>query len=103
MIDRTEATRLMSAWLTNQPGDNAGDGPIELCLLEEQTLETDFGWVFFYTSKLYRDTGDFNYAIAGSAPVIVDRRDGSLHPTGTAHPVQYYVEEFRRRRRLAKK
>ena len=98
MIDRTEATLLMSAWLTNHPGDNAGDGPIELSLLEEQTLEMDFGWVFFYMSKLYPDTGDFKYAVAGNAPMIVDREDGSLHLTGTAHPVDYNVEEFRRMR-----
>jgi hypothetical protein len=49
-------------------------------------------------SKLFRDTGDFKHAIAGNAPVIVDRRDGSLHPTGTAHPIEHYVEQFRRRR-----
>jgi hypothetical protein len=66
--------------------------------LEEETLEMDFGWVFFYTSRLFRDTGDFKYALAGNAPMIVDRKDGSLHPTGTAHPVEYYIEKFRRRR-----
>ncbi len=54
MIDRTEATRLMSAWLTDYTGDNAEDRGIELSLLEEKTLEMDFGWVFFYTSRLFR-------------------------------------------------
>jgi hypothetical protein len=99
MIDRAEATRLMSAWLTDHAGADAEGGRIELCLLEQETLEMDFGWVFFYTSKLFRDTGDFRYALAGNAPMIVDRMDGSFHSTGTAHPFEYYIEDLCRRRR----
>jgi hypothetical protein len=90
----------MSEWLTNHPGMDTEGEPVELCLLEEETLEMDFGWVFFYTSRLYRDSGDLKYAIAGNAPMIVDSRDGSLHVTGTAHPVGHYIEEHRRRKAL---
>ena len=90
MIDRAAATQLFTTWLTNQ-SDCTG---IELCLFEQETLEVEFGWVFFYTSKLYRDTGDFKHAIAGNGPVIIDRATGSLHMTGTAHPVEHYIEEF---------
>ncbi len=50
---------------------------LELCILDGRTRELDFGWLFFYTSKLFRETGDFQYALAGNGPSIVDRRDST--------------------------
>lgn len=99
MIDRIEATRLISAWLAEHPGSGI-NGPIELCLLERETLEMDFGWVFFYTSKLFWETGDFQHAVAGNAPLIVDRTVGSLHITGTARSTEHYIDDFRQRRAM---
>ncbi len=99
MIDRSEATQLISGWLADHPGGRK-DGPIELCLLEEETLETDFGWVFFYDSKRFLETREFQHAIAGNAPVIVDRTVGSLHITGTARPIERCIDDFRQRRAM---
>src|SRR5579864_240486 len=99
MIDRIEASRLISAWLAEHPGSGI-DGPIELCLVEQETLETDFGWVFFYDSKRFLETREFQHAVAGNAPVIVDRTVGSLHMTGTARSIERYIEDFRQRRAM---
>ena len=55
-------------------------------LLASATRTTDFGWVFFYNSKKYLETGEIRFALAGNAPLIVDALDGSLHVTGTAQP-----------------
>jgi hypothetical protein len=85
MINREEANHLVSDWLAGQ----SAKANIRLILLEQQTLETEFGWVFFYNSA---------DAIAGNAPVIVDRTSGSLHATGTAYTTAEYIEEFRRTR-----
>lgn len=95
MIDREQAKRIAADWLTKHPADGM-DGPLDLCLLEEETIEANFGWVFFYVSRLYRETGDVRYAIAGNAPLIVDRVDGSLHETDTAQPVAHHIEQYRR-------
>jgi hypothetical protein len=96
MIDRQQATMIMQAWMTAHRA-NSPDGPLELCLLDEQTLEEGFGWVFFYTSKFFHDTGDHRYALAGNAPMIVHRSDGSIQPTGTAYPLSHYLAEHRSR------
>ncbi len=58
--------------------------------------EHDFGWVYFYNSKEYAETGDFNFSLVGNPPVIVDRVDGKLYGTGTANPTEHYLGEFRR-------
>jgi Immunity protein 35/SMI1 / KNR4 family (SUKH-1) len=96
MVNREEARHLVSAWLNDQSARSR----IALELLEEETIELEFGWTFFYTSKEFKETGDFRYALAGNAPVVVDRAIGSLHTTGTAQPIAKYIEEFRRRRAM---
>ncbi len=58
--------------------------------------ESDFGWVYFYNSKEFMESGDFCRSLAGNAPVIVDRCDSKLYETGTARPIDHYVNEFRR-------
>jgi hypothetical protein len=57
--------------------------------------EYDFGWVYFYNSAEYTETGDVLSSLAGNAPLIVDRTTCKLYSTGTAHPIEHYVEEFR--------
>ncbi len=69
-----------------------------LILLHEHTIERTFGWVFFYASRLYEETRHFQYALAGNAPLIVDRHAGTVAPTGTARPIQHYIEEYEARR-----
>jgi hypothetical protein len=56
----------------------------------------DFGWVFCYDTKEYVETGDAEYAIAGNAPLIVDRADGQLYVTGTAYSLDHFIAEYRR-------
>jgi hypothetical protein len=75
--------------------------PTELAILDEHTIETDFGWVFFWNSKRYLETDEFQYALAGNAPLIVDRRDGSIHETSTAEPIEDIMERYRRTHALA--
>ena len=71
---------------------------MELMLNEEATLERDFGWLFFYNTRSFIENGQFSDCLAGNAPIIVDRSDGKVHVTGTAYPIEHYIEEFERRR-----
>jgi len=69
---------------------------MELTLAEDETLEEDFGWVFFYTSVKWLETNDLKYAIAGNAPFIIDRYTGHLELAGTAHEISHYIKLYRR-------
>jgi hypothetical protein len=70
--------------------------------LHTQTLvivrvdEHDFGWVYFYDGSAHVQTHSAKDAVAGTAPLIVDKVDGKLYITGTAHPIEHYLEEYRR-------
>ena len=69
---------------------------LELGLVEEATIEGDFGWVFFWTTRAYLETEDDRYALVGNAPILISRRDGSLQLTGTAYPIEVSIENFKR-------
>jgi hypothetical protein len=64
-----------------------------LIIVDER--EYDFGWVFCYNSKEFVDSGDFKHQLAGNAPLIVDRVDGEIYVTGTAHRLEHYIDEYR--------
>lgn len=61
--------------------------------------EHDFGWVYFYDGSVHVETGKPSDALVGNAPLIVDRADGKLYITGTAHPIEHYLQEYRRGQR----
>src|SRR5262249_42839338 len=77
------------------PGD-------ELVLVDDDTLERDWGWVFFFASRRWRETGEPALRNEGEGPLIVNRFDGQVVATGTGRPSEYFVTrydtEFRRNR-----
>jgi hypothetical protein len=70
------------------------DPELDLVLLEESTMEFPHGWIFFYQSKGFVETGDERQFLLGNAPILIDRRDGSLHETGTARRTEYYIQNY---------
>jgi hypothetical protein len=104
MITRQQADQVAAAWLDNHEVA-AIDFESALPRHDERRIqklvvvrvdEHDFGWVYFYDGSLHLETGDVSDAVAGNAPLIVDRTDGRLYITGTAHPIEHYLIEFRR-------
>ncbi|MBV9768361.1 MAG: hypothetical protein JOZ32_02215 [Bryobacterales bacterium] len=92
-----EARRIAQAYLD----DVQVDPPTELAILEGSTLEREFGWVFFWNSKHYIETGDFSYALVGGGPLIVDRTDGTVHQISSALPLEAALAQYRQERAQA--
>jgi len=95
MFDQTQAREIAQKWLdTNckMPDDR-------LLIRDEFTKEHSFGWVFCYHRERWLQTRGFKYEIAGNAPLIVDRADGSVHVTGTARPLEHYISEYESKRK----
>lgn len=91
MISRDTARSLVQAEV-DKFNQNMGDDELVIC--DSETIERDFGWVFIYTSKRFLETGDYRHIPFGNAPIIVDRSDGTLHPTGTNRPVEEYIRAY---------
>jgi immunity protein 35 of polymorphic toxin system len=90
-MDLAEARQRAAEHLRSTIGDN-------VALLDAETLDTDVGWVFFYESVDYLRSGDFRDALAGNAPIVVDKASGQLHVTGTAEPLEVYLDRLRHER-----
>ncbi len=55
--------------------------------------------MFLYDSRTHIESDSFEDMIAGNAPIIVSRADGSIHETGTAYPIEHYLADFERKTR----
>ncbi len=94
MITREYARKLVVAQVHLQEEGLPQDD--EIVILDESTIEKDWGWVFFYTSRRWQETRELRYALAGNAPFIVEKKGGKLIPTGTAFPVAQYIANYER-------
>ncbi|MBB3194088.1 YrhB domain-containing protein [Roseateles terrae] len=68
----------------------------EWVVIDEATIEKPWGWVFFYTSKLWQETGEVQHAVGGNAPLIVERKAGRILATGTAYAIEHYIANYER-------
>ena len=85
------AKKLVELEIVNE---NRQNGSVECVILEDKTIEKCWGWVFFYQSKAYIESGDFRDMLGGNAPIIVNRESGELVHTGTAQDINYYIDEY---------
>ena len=65
-------------------------------VVESQTLDKPYGWVFFYQSRAFVESGNVLDAFVGNAPLIFNRTSGEYHVTGTARPIEDYVADYER-------
>jgi len=65
-----------------------------LVIIDEQTIEKEYGWVFFYQTQKFAETRDFHYSLAGNGPLIVEKANGALHKFGTAQNPEETIREF---------
>ena len=92
MLTREEARELVNKHINahNRPADQA----VELAIIDDETIEKEYGWVFFYQTKDYLKTGSIIDALVGNAPYIVNKYTGELIETGTANPIEEYIAEY---------
>ena len=91
MISKSEAKKAAHSYL-NSRSDLKRD--FTLVIVDEYTIEKEYGYIFFYDSSKHIETGDVEYALAGNAPILIDKLTGCLYVTGTAYPIEHYLENY---------
>jgi hypothetical protein len=71
----------------------------ELVVLTESAVGKPYGWVFFYQTRMFLETGDHDYLLAGNGPVVV-KHDGTVHTLGSARPPGEEIADFEARHNL---
>ena len=74
-----------------------GIAECDVVILDEATQDHDWGWVFFYQSREYVETGAPTAMLAGNAPYIINKNTGEIVVTGTARPTVEYVQDYQKR------
>ena len=92
MLTKRQALVLVTQKI-NEPDPYWPDMP-EIVVMEEHTIEKEWGWVFFYQSSDYLKTGELCDQLAGNAPYIVNKATGELVETGTTLPTEDYIREY---------
>jgi hypothetical protein len=93
MIDAPVASAIAQAFVESLDTwfTDPGDAP---AVQWDATIELHFGWVFHWNARRFLETSDPRHALLGNTPFVVDRRDGSVHPLGTAYPLHRSVRDF---------
>jgi len=87
MLTFSQALELAETWVRIVTGDRC-------VILKKHTVKRPYGWVFFYQSREYVASGDSRYMVAGNAPILVDRVNAEIRVTGTADPLEKYLEQY---------
>ncbi|MBS2020266.1 MAG: hypothetical protein JST00_45825 [Deltaproteobacteria bacterium] len=65
----------------------------ELAFYDDDTQCKRYGWILFYNTRQYIETGDFLFSLGGNGPLVV-LHDGTVHPLGTSKDVDATISEF---------
>jgi hypothetical protein len=92
MLTREKAKEKIES-IINEPDPYWQDKP-KLEVVDEQTIEKEWGWVFFYNTSEYLKSGKLNEGLLGNAPYIINRETGEITETGTAYDIEHYIKEY---------
>ncbi|WP_338868493.1 YrhB domain-containing protein [Spirosoma sp. SC4-14] len=116
MLTYEEARELVESHLQKKTESQVDYDPVYLAYLQRNdptyvqkkvtlvltnSQEESFGWVFFYNSKEFVETGNISHALGGNSPIIINKQTGELWVTGTANPIEFYIERYRAKIGLA--
>ena len=62
---------------------NVEEQALEYDVAEHETIEHEWGWVFFWNTRLFLDTLDHEHAVGPRAPLFVNKEDGSVTVAGS--------------------
>lgn len=68
----------------------------DLVVLDEATLEREWGWAFVLVTRRYAETRDVMDMPIGIGPILVNRHDGSVHRFDSSRPVDAWAEHYER-------
>lgn len=94
MLRKSEALELVSKRLEEKSSE-----AVRYVVVEGSTIEKPWGWIFFYQSKKYLETGSFADRLAGNGPVFVNKQTGDVDFFGSVPSLDVILAEYEKRMR----
>lgn len=93
-MTRQEAQQLAQRYL-----ESLGDSE-PIAFYDELSQRKPYGWILFYNSKQFIETGNILCALGGNGPLVVLETTREVVPLSTALTVEEGIEELERERDL---
>ncbi|WP_129020207.1 YrhB domain-containing protein [Edaphocola flava] len=91
-MTKTDAEKLVLEYIKSK---NKNLKNTDLIIIDNATIEDDFGWMFFYNSKVFVETGNIMFALGGNAPIIFDKDSSEIVLTGTRLDPEIYLKLYK--------
>ncbi|MDR3024040.1 hypothetical protein [Chryseobacterium sp.] len=75
-------------------GKRRGKSSIEPMIYENEIIKKSYGSIYFYDSKEYILTGNFNKSLAGNAPFLVEKKTGRVVQFSTAGILENDIKAY---------
>lgn len=75
------------------------DKGIDMVIFDDSTIAKPYGWVFFFGSRQFEETGDINFAVGGNGPLVV-RHSGKVDKLTSAGLPKDTIAAFEKRHGL---
>ena len=72
----------------------------QIAFYDDLCQQKPYGWVLFYNTKRFVETGDILYAFGGNGPLVVMAETGEVIPSSSANEPEDGIREIERARGL---
>ncbi|ERS00619.1 hypothetical protein Q674_14700 [Acinetobacter sp. COS3] len=87
MLTYNQALKLAETWCHVLCGDG-----VEIVI--NKVIKKPYGWIFFYQNSTFLTSDDYQHALIGNAPIIIDRINGEIRVTGTSKSLSEYLTDY---------
>jgi Immunity protein 35 len=74
MLSKENAKKLAETFIESIPFESLSED--KLVIIDEYTLEKDYGWIFSYNTQTFSITKDYGDSLINHGPVIVNKETG---------------------------
>ena len=67
---------------------------LDLVLFLKHTIKKPYGNVYRYNSKKFIEEKDYDYALIGNGPFLVENSMGKIVQFGTGKTLEYFLTEY---------
>jgi len=98
MLTYQQARRIAESEIQDWRSPNDPDD--RLVIVGSDIIEKPYAWIFPYTSQKWLLTGDIRYAIAGNAPLFIDKLDGRISTFRTGLSREGMIDEYEEQNKI---
>lgn len=93
MLTDQEMLEIAERYLKSK-GEHFGGAEIEVMVEANNIIKKPYGNIYYYDSKEYILTGNFNKSLVGAAPFLVEKKNGRVVCFGTVGSLENYIKDY---------